>query len=268
MRLLSRKFFGVTLLLAIVAGYSSGLGPPPALAQPEAVSKSEVEALKGDLAKIKTELEAVRQELKAIRQFLQQRRGQPSERTPVVADVSIAGNPMLGKKDAPVTLIEFSDYQCPFCRRFFQSTLPALKTEYIKTGKVRYVFRDFPLDQIHPYARKAAEAAHCAGDQDKYWEMHDLLFENQKALQVDNLKAYAGRLGLDSSAFDGCLEKSKYAAKVQQDLKDGVTAGIRGTPGFFIGKTRSDDTIQGTLISGALPPRVFRQAIESLLREE
>lgn len=268
MRLLSRKFFGVTLVLAIVAGYSSGVKTPPALAQTETASKSEVEALKRDLENIKRELKAVREQLRAIRQFLQQRRGQPSERTPVVADVSIAGNPMLGKKDAPVTLIEFSDYQCPFCRRFFQTTLPTLKTEYIKTGKVRYVFRDFPLDQIHPHARKAAEAAHCAGDQDKYWEMHDLLFQNQKALQVDKLKAYGRRLGLDPSAFAGCLEKSKYAAKVQQDLKDGVTAGIRGTPGFFIGKTRSDDTIQGTLISGALPPRVFRQAIESLLREE
>lgn len=253
----------VCIMASLVLITTLGLG-----CQSESGSETDIATLKSDVERMRTELEDVKEELQRIRQFISRATRQPTQPQRVVADVSIAGNPMMGKKDAPVTLIEFSDYQCPFCKRFFQSTLPTLKTQYIETGKVRYVFRDFPLDRIHPQARKAAEAARCAGDQDKYWEMHDLLFQNQKALQVDKLKAYGRRLGLDPSAFAGCLEKSKYAAKVQQDLKDGVTAGIRGTPGFFIGKTRSDDTIQGTLISGALPPRVFRQAIESLLREE
>lgn len=246
--------------LALIAILSMGC-------QSEPETTSELGELKSDVNRMKTELEEVKREVQLIRQFLSRATGQPTQPQRVVADVSIAGNPMIGKKDAPVTLIEFSDYQCPFCKRFFQSTLPTLKSEYIETGKVRYVFRDFPLDQIHPHARKAAEAAHCAGDQDKYWQMHDLLFQNQEALQVEQLKGYARRLDLNPSAFDTCLEKSTYAAKVQKDLDAGVEAGIRGTPGFFIGKTGPDDTIQGTLISGAHPPNVFRHAIDSLLQE-
>ena len=181
--------------------------------------------------------------------------------------MSIAGSPSLGKPDAPITLIEFSDYQCPFCNRFFQTTLPTIKAEYVDTGKLRYVFRDFPLDRIHPHARKAAEAAHCAGEQGQYWAMHDLLFQSSPALQVEQLKEYAGRLDLDRTVFDACLEQSKYAAKVEKDYQDGATAGVRGTPGFFIGTTQPDDTIQGVLISGARPLAVFRQAIERLLQK-
>ena len=226
-----------------------------------------MEALRGDLEKIKIELGAIREELKLIRQQLLQGRPQPTRPASAVTSVSIAGNLILGKKDAPVTVIEFSDYQCPFCKRFFETTLPTLKAEYIETGKVRYVFRDFPLDQIHPQARKAAEAAHCAGDQGKYWEMHDLLFQNQQTLQIESLKAYARGLRLDSTVFDACLGQGKYAVEVQKDFEDGVAGGVRGTPSFFIGKTRPDDTIQGTFLTGALPTPVFRQAIDNALRE-
>jgi protein-disulfide isomerase len=237
----------------------------PALAQ--AASESQPGTLTEDIARIKAELAEIKKELQLLRQFLVQRLAQPTQSAPTVATVRLAGNPMLGKPDAPLTLIEFSDYQCPFCRRYFQTTLPALKTEYIDTGKVRYVFRDFPLDRIHPQARKAAEAAHCAGDQGKYWEMHDLLFQDQQALDLDQLKKYARDLQLDPTAFDTCLEQGKYTAEVQQDYDEGVAAGVRGTPGFFLGKTGADDTIRGTLITGAQPLSVFRQAIEGLLRD-
>ena len=160
------------------------------------------------------------------------------------------------------------EYQCPYCKRFFQNTLPTLKSEYIETGKVRYVYRDFPVDRTHPHARKAAEAAQCAGEQDKYWEMHDVLFQNQPALDVEKLKAYARTLQLDSTAFDACLEQGKYAAEVRKDCEDGVAPGVSGTLGFFLGKTGPDDTIQGTLIIGARPFPVFRQAIADLLEED
>lgn len=265
---LCHKLTVVMLLLVSTTSLSLGPGAMPALAQAQPGTTSEYGALQDDMQSIKTELEEIKKELKFIREFLVQRLAQPTPSTPVVATVSTADNPMLGKHDAPLTMVEFSDYQCPFCNRFFQTTLPELKTAYIDTGKVRYVFRDFPIDQIHPYARKAAEAAHCAGEQGKYWEMHDLLFPNQKALEVEKLKALARRLQLESTAFDTCLEQGKYAARVQKNYADGVAAGVRGTPGFFIGKTRADETIQGTLISGAQPLAVFRQAIESLLREQ
>lgn len=268
MRSIRQKVSVAMLFLLSMVNLTLGARVALAVAQSETVSASEVSALKEDMEGIKADLEEIKKELKLIRQFLSQRLAQPTRSAPVVAKVRLAGNPTLGKSDAPLTLIEFSDYQCPFCKKFFQATLPTLKTEYIETGKVRYVYRDFPIDRIHPHARKAAEAAHCAGDQDKYWQMHDLLFQNQQALALDNLKAYARELQLDTTAFDGCLEDGTYTAEVQKDYDDGVAAGVRGTPGFFLGKTGADDTIQGTLISGAQPLAVFRQAIEGLLRKD
>jgi protein-disulfide isomerase len=268
MRSIRRRYFLAVLLALFIASLVPALHTPPALAQSKEASKAELEALKSELGRMRTELEYVKNELKLIRQFLQRRAAPPAQPRRVVANVGISGNPIEGKKDAPVTLVEFSDYQCPFCSRFFQTTLPTLTKEYIDTGKVRYAFRDFPLDQIHPHARKAAEAAHCAGDQGKYWEMHDLLFQNQKALEVEKLKAYAKTLNLDATAFNACLDGGKYGTKVEKNLKDGVTAGVRGTPAFFVGKTRPDDTIEGVMISGAHPFPVFRQAIDRLLQEK
>jgi protein-disulfide isomerase len=264
---LTWRVSAVALCLTVIGGQDARFGSLPALAQSRTGSPSELEALKADLEKIKGELGAIREDLKLLRQQLSQGRPQPSQPGSTVASVGIAGNLIMGKKDAPVTMIEFSDYQCPFCKRFFETTLPTLKAEYIETGKVRYVFRDFPLDQIHPHARKAAEAAHCAGDQGKYWEMHDLLFQNQQALQVESLKAHARGLRLNATAFDACLDRAKYAAEVQKDLDDGVAVGVRGTPSFFIGRTRPDSTIQGVFLSGALPTPAFRQAIDNALRE-
>lgn len=260
------RSLAVMMLFFMLISLDAGLTSTPAFAQTKTTSESK--DLKDDIDSIKTDLAEIKSELKALRQLLVERLARPSPRAPVVAKVSLAGNPILGKSDAPLTLIEFSDYQCPFCKKFFQTTLPTLKAEYVETGKVRYVFRDFPLDQIHPQARKAAEAAHCAGEQGKYWEMHNVLFQNQQALDLHHLKAHARDLKLDASVFDTCLEDGKYTAKVQQDYDDGLAAGVRGTPGFFLGKTEPDDTIQGTLITGAQPLAVFRQAIEGLLRKD
>ncbi len=263
-----RDFFLVTLPVMLIAGLLSVAGTPPASGQSEPASKAELRALKSDLEQMRTELEAVKKELKSIRQVLERRAAQPKQPARVVANVSTSGNPIKGKKDAPVTMVEFSDYQCPFCGRFFRSTLPTLKAEYVDTGKVRYAFRDFPLDRIHPYARKAAEAAHCAGDQGKYWEMHDVLFQNQRGLEVDKLKEYAHSLDLDAAAFATCVDTGKYKTKVQKNLEDGIKAGVRGTPSFFIGKTKPDGTIHGVMISGARPPTAFRQEIDRLLQEK
>jgi len=165
-------------------------------------------------------------------------------------------DPVLGKKDAPLTIVEFSDFQCPFCARFREQTLDQLKKEYIDTGKVRFVYRDFPLSSIHPYAEKAAEAAECADEQGKYWEYHDKLFENQQALDVVSLKKYAAELKLDAGKFADCLDSGKYEDEVAKDLADGSKVGITGTPGFIIGK-RS--------LSGAQPFSNFKAAIDAEL---
>ncbi len=167
----------------------------------------------------------------------------------------------IGKADAPITIVEFSDYQCPFCARFFSQTLPSIKSKYVDTGKVRLVYRDFPLG-FHENAQKAAEAAECAGKQGKYFAMHDKIFENQVSLSLDNLKKWAGEVGLDTTKFNTCLDSGETAAEVQKDLQDGSTAGVRGTPGFFIGKTNGN-TAQ--LISGAYPFEAFQQIIDASL---
>jgi protein-disulfide isomerase len=263
----TRQSVLVALLAISLAGGGLTLVIPPVPAGAEPVSTSEFRTLREDLERMKADLQELKKELMLIRQVLSRSAAQPPPPAHAAARVSIAGNPALGKKEAPITVVEFSDYQCPFCKRFFENTLPTLKAEYIDAGKVRYVFRDFPLDRIHPQARKAAEAAHCAGDQGKYWEMHDLLFRNQQALHVESLKLYARNLELDIAVFDACLDRGTYGAEVQRDLEDGLKAGIRGTPGFYVGKTRHDETVEGILISGAHPIDVFRQAIEGLLRD-
>jgi protein-disulfide isomerase len=242
-----------------------GLGAGPVCADTKQSPPPDLEALKAELVRMQTALDGVMKEQEQIRQLLAQPPSPPARPSEVLAHVSVSGNPMLGNPEAPLTLIEFSDYQCPYCRRFFETTLPALKTEYIDTGKLRYIFRAFPLDRLHPQARKAAEAAHCAQEQGQYWAMHDLLFQHQKALQLEQLQAYARRLGLDSSTFAACLEEAKYASEVQKDIEDGAAAGVQRTPSFFLGKTSTSDTMQGISLSGARPITVFRQAIERLL---
>ena len=272
-RITKRLGIGV-LAVGIAAGAAARIERPPvALAQ--AVAQSDVsatsatsDALKADVERLKAEVDALRGELRLMREFLLQRLVQPSPAPPRSVKVAIGDNPTLGNREAPITLIEFSDYQCPFCRQFVETTLPGLKKEFIDTGQLRYVFRDFPIDQIHPLARKAAEAAHCAGDHGKYWTMHDLLFQHQDALQQDQLVAYAQQIRLDTTAFRGCLEEGKHQASVQQNLTDGMSAGIRGTPAFVLGKLRPDNTVESVLLTGARPLTDFRREIERLLAEK
>ena len=223
--------------------------------------------MRADLEQIKADLAAVKSQLGQIMRLLSQRPAQGSAATSGPVRTSVADAPMLGRADAPVTLVEFSDYQCPFCQRFFATTLSAIRKQYVDTGKVRYVFRDFPLDQLHPQARMAAEAVHCAGEHGKYWEMHDLLFQNQKALALPQLAGYALTVGLDGVTFEECLSSGKYAARVDRGLADGAAVGVQGTPTFVVGKTKPGDVVEGTPIRGAQPLETFRRIIDQWLTE-
>ncbi len=155
-------------------------------------------------------------------------------------EVAEAGSPAKGPAGAPVVIVEFSDFECPFCGRVNPSIEEAISTY---GDQLRVVFRQFPLN-IHPRAQKAAEAALCANDQDKFWQMHDALFVDQRKLEVADLKAKASALGLDQAKFDECLDGGKQAARVAADLADGQAAGVTGTPALFI---------NGRVISGAVP---------------
>ncbi len=158
-----------------------------------------------------------------------------------------------GAEDAPVTLIEFSDFQCPFCARH-QATLEQILTDY--QGKVRLVYRHFPLTSIHAMAQKAAEAAECAGEQEKFWEMHDLLFKNQQILSDELFSKLAKDLKLDTKKFDECLSSGKYAAKIQANAQEATAAGVTGTPGTFV---------NNVLVKGAVPYEQFKLVIDQAI---
>ena len=167
--------------------------------------------------------------------------------------VSLDQDPAKGPAAAPITIVEFSDFQCPYCSR----VNPTLKQVEEKYGdKVRVVFRDFPLVQIHKDAAKAAEAGECAHEQGKFWEMHDRLFADQSKLQVEALKQKATEIGLDAEKFNQCLDSSKYAAEVQKDVDEGARYGVTGTPAFFI---------NGRMLGGAQPVEAFMQVIDEEL---
>jgi len=164
-----------------------------------------------------------------------------------------ATGPSDGPENAPVTLVEFSDFQCPYCGQFL-ATLTKLKTKY--GDKLRIVFRQYPLS-IHPLAPKAAEAALCANEQGKFWQMHDAMFQNQAALAVQDLKKTAAGLGLEAAKFDSCLDTGKTAAAVQRDLQEGTAVGVGSTPSMFI---------NGRFLEGSQPLDQLTAIVDDELR--
>ena len=180
----------------------------------------------------------------------------PTGVTNVNAEKLVDDDPSIGNDNAPVTIVEFSDFQCPYCGRFRTQTFDQIKTQYIDTGKVRFVYRDFPLSSIHPMAQKSAEASECADEQEKFWEYHDAIFANQATLSIDNLKKLAKDLELNENKFNSCLDSGKYEDEVKKDLNDGANLGVRGTPYFAVGNQ---------VLEGAYPFDAFKQAIDSQL---
>jgi len=183
--------------------------------------------------------------------------------------ISSDNDPVIGSHDAAITIIEFSDFQCPFCARFHIQTLPIIMDEYINEGKVKLVFRDFPIQSIHPNAVPASVAAECANEQEKFKEMHDMLFERQNewnnqetsgAMELFN--QYAREMELKQEQFESCLTSAKYVEEIKKDLNDGRTYGITGTPGFFIG----NDEIGFVELKGAQPFESFKKVIDNQLK--
>ena len=189
---------------------------------------------------------------------------QPSEPVKISAD----DDPVIGNPDAPITIIEFSDFQCPFCARFHVQTLPLLLEQYIDQGKVKLVFRDFPIQSIHPNALPASVAAECANEQGQCKPMHDMLFDNQKQWSnqetvnaLSMFSQYATEIGLDQENFDSCLTSGKYIEEIRNDLDDGRSYDVTGTPGFFIG----NNEIGYVELKGAQPFESFKKVIDSQL---
>jgi protein-disulfide isomerase len=169
-----------------------------------------------------------------------------------------------GDPKAPITLLEYSDFTCRFCEKFFHETLPKLLSEYIETGKVRFVYRDFPRGIGSPL--RAADAARCAGEQNAYWPMHDRLFRSGGQLAPDNLNQYAKELNLNSDQFSGCMSAHRYMQDIEKDLRDAGSLGIRGTPAFVLFPTKVPENPHLILIPGAFPYETFKEEIDKLLK--
>ena len=182
---------------------------------------------------------------------------QPSTAPDINMENLIGGNAIKGDINAKVTMVEFSDYECPYCARYYKNTYPQIISEYVDTGKVKIVFRDYPLP-FHGKAQKAGEAAECAGEQDKYYEMHDKLFDIGLSGGVASYKEFAADLGLNQADFDSCLDSGAQASEIQNDMKAGQAVGVTGTPGFII---------NGELVSGAQPFSAFKAVIDRKLAE-
>lgn len=184
---------------------------------------------------------------------LEEKYGAAYEIGPYRLEVDVAGEPAAGPEDAPVTIVEFSDFECPYCSRLVP-TLDRIKEEY--GDRVRLVFKQFPLRNIHPNAQKAAEASLCAHDQGEFWAMHDAMFADQGNLGVDALKAMGEEIGLDTGAFSECLDSDRYADAVEEDLQEGQRVGVSGTPAMFV---------NGRMLSGAVPYEEVARVVDEEL---
>ena len=250
--------------LLLAGGRVLAAPPPPA-------SSEDVEGLKKQIQALVAGQIAIQKQLDEIKAML---RAAPAAAAPAPGPVGIvdtvietAGAASKGSADAKVTIVEFSDYECPFCARYVRDTLPQIARDYVDTGKVRYVFRNLPLESINKNAFKAAVAAGCAGDQGKGWAMHDQLFANQTALDAPALIGHGKAIGLDAARFEQCLSSDAAAPRVRQDQADAQKAGASSTPTFFVAVTTPGDSkVRAVrMIRGAQAFPAFRGAIDSVL---
>lgn len=245
--------------VAVVALLS--LSPPQSPAD-------EIAALKRQIQEIKAQQASMDRDLQAIKSLILQAQGPTGDQF-ASKTISLDNEPSRGNASAKVTLVEISDYHCPFCRRQTLQTLPQVMSEYVKTGKVRYVFVDYPIAQLHPDAFKSHEAAACAGDQGKYWEMHDTLFSNPPARDAAQLTAEAKSVGVDERRFAACLSSQTHAASIRESITRMQSLGVGGTPLTLVGLTPAPGAPFKVIASvyGARPYADFKSAIDAALAQ-
>jgi protein-disulfide isomerase len=257
-----RRWRSVPVLATLV----TAMVMPVRAAEKDKKKADDSAAILEQLVEMQKEIKALRDDVAQLRQAvtdLGRARTAPAP-PPLPAAVQLDG-PALGSATAPVAIVEFSEFQCPFCRRFHDQTLAQIKEQYVDTGKVRYVFRAFPLD-MHPQAKPAAIAAQCAARQDAFWKMHDALFANQPRLGPPLFEELAKSLSLDLEAFQACLKQPETAKDVEADVAYGTSVGVTGTPTFFIGRLKDNRLVSPQRISGAQPLAAFASAVDALLK--
>jgi len=204
-------------------------------------------------------------ELRQIRQLLEQqaKAGPPPQAAKATrATLNMEGVAMLGSKSAPLTIVEYTDYQCPFCQRFHVTAFNELKKAYIDTGKVRFYSRDLPLD-FHPNAMRAAMAARCAGEQGQFWKLRDVMGANPEKLDMEHIVGFAADLKMNTAALRSCVEGEKYKSAIQADALEAMKVGAQGTPTFVLGKSTATG-VEGEVLEGAMPFPMFDQKLKEL----
>ncbi len=261
------KITTLNLVLVAAMGTSLFAQTVPKTATPEKPAQPVKSADEQKLDAILDELRQIRQLLADQNKYMTQRAATPTRSAPsAVEKVSLAlgtGWYSMGSDSAPVTVMEFADFQCPYCRRFHTDSFAELKKNYIDTGKVRFISRDLPLD-FHPNSMPAALAARCAGEQKKYWELRDILIVNSNDLARESIMKYAQQTGLEMTSFTSCLDGQKYKGQIEKDREEAYKLGFSGTPSFLIGKTNGDK-FDGVKLVGALPYATFDSKIHELL---
>jgi protein-disulfide isomerase len=246
------KFAALALFLLAAAG---AYGSQP--------SNSDIAKLKNDVARLSTQQQQILDSLEELKKMIKGP-GQPALKPP--ATMSLAGEPFKGERTATLAIIEYADFQCPFCRHFEHDVYPQIRDGYINTGKVKYFHRDMPLP-FHQGAMPAARAAHCASEQGKFWEMHDSLLGDAASLSTADIDERAGKLGLNVSKLDECISSDRFADIIQRGVTEANEMRVSGTPTFIIGTLDA----QGTLMSvkktviGANPFETFKAALDPLL---
>jgi len=245
-------------ILNIVGGLALllGTGLQPAQADMSPSERKDFERLQRDVLILQKQVDTLSKQAKTQA---------PSTGRASSPGVSLDDDPAMGSENATVALIEFSDFQCPYCQRFHEKTFGRIKAKYIDSGKVRYVFRDMPSPS-RGQAVYAAIAANCAGEQGKYFDMHRILFENASRLENKSYVRFAKKLGLDIPKFEACLVDEKQLSEIGKDIEDGQHLGVRGTPTFFVGKIKGNAIENPKAIVGAQPYRAFKQVLDEALK--
>ena len=195
----------------------------------------------------------------------QQIRRQPRAKAKLSTALLIDKEPSLGTANAPLTIVEFSDFECPYCKRFHEQVFPKLNKQYVETGLVRFVHKDLPLP-FHQQARSAAAATRCASEQDQYWELYGALYEQQNCLSCKGVQGIAGEQNLDLQTLEACMERTAIQTQINANISEAALHNIRATPTFVIGPTLSNGKHEGEVIEGALPWPRFRALIDQKLQ--
>lgn len=245
----SSKSWRAAAALAIAVGFFAGAMP----AHADGITSDQAQ-------QILDELKAIRKAVETNGPAGGQAAAAPDDK---VSMTFATGGFSIGKADAPLVLVEYTDYQCPFCQQFHNTAYAQLKANYIDTGKVRFVSRDFPLD-FHENSRRGANAARCAAEQGKYWEMRHAMIVNASQLQADKLSNYAANVSIDVKKFQACVDADRFKSAIDKDIAEGTAAGVNGTPSFILGRV-SGGKIEGVRLVGAMPYEQFDAKIQELL---